>query len=73
MATLIQQRNAPWSRLEEAVMMSARAQLHGSASPDLSYVAVDGNSAEVSGFIDALVSLLCNFQRACCCCLLHLS
>jgi len=43
-------------------MMSARAQLHGSASPYLSYVAVDGNSAEVSGLIDALVSLLCNFQ-----------
>ena len=39
--------------LEEEVVMCARAQLHGSASPDLSYLAVDGNSAEVSGLIDA--------------------
>ena len=62
MTTLIQQDNAPWSLLEEVVMMSTRAQLHGSASPDLSYLAVDGNSAEVSGLIDALVSLLFNFQ-----------
>ena len=58
MTTLIQQHNAPWSLLEEAVIMSAHAQLHGSASPDLSYLAVDGNSTEVSGLIDALVSLL---------------
>ena len=35
MTRLIQQHNAPWSLLEEAVMMSARAQLHGSASPNL--------------------------------------
>jgi len=62
MTTLIQQYNAPWSLLEEAVMMSARAQLHGSASPNLSYLAVDGNSAEVSGLIDALMSLFFNFQ-----------
>jgi len=62
MTTLIQQYNAPWSLLEEAVMMSARAQLHGSASPNLSYLAVDGNFAEVSGLIDALMSLFFNFQ-----------
>jgi len=62
MTTLIQHHNAPWSLLEKAVMMSARAQLHGSASPDLSYLAVDGNSAEVSNLIDTLVSLLFNFQ-----------
>ena len=40
MTTLIQQHNAPWNSLEEAVMMSARAQLHGSASPDPSYIVV---------------------------------
>ena len=60
MTTLIQQHNAPWSLLEEVVM------LHGSASPNPSYLAVDGNSAEVSGLIDALVSLLFNFQVTIC-------
>ena len=34
----------------------------GSASPTLSYLAVDGKSTEVSGLIDALVLLLFNFQ-----------
>ena len=66
MTTLIQQYNAPWSRLEEAVTMSARAQLHRSASPNPSCVAVDDNSAEVSYLIDVLVSLLFNFQVTIC-------
>jgi len=44
--------------------MSSRAQFHGSARPDPSYLVVDGNSAEVSGLIDALVSLFFNFQMA---------
>jgi len=62
MTTLIQQYNA----LEEAVTMSARAQLHRSASPNPSCVAVDDNSAEVSYLIDILVSLLFNFQVTIC-------
>jgi len=54
--------DAPWSCLEEAVMMSARAQRHSSAIPNPSYVVVDDNSAEVSSLTDTLVSLLFNFQ-----------
>ena len=41
---------------------SARARLQNTASPQLSFVAVDGKSAEINGIIAALVQLLFDFQ-----------
>ena len=60
--TLIRQPLGGWARLQEAVVQSTRARLHNTASSQLSFVSVDGKSAEVQGIIAALVQLLFDFQ-----------
>jgi len=62
MTTAIRQSLGPWIHLQTAVVESARARLQNKASPQLSFVAVDGKSAEINGIIAALVQLLFDFQ-----------
>jgi len=62
MTALIRQSLCPWNHLQTAVVESARARLQNTASPQLSFVAVDGKSAEINGIIEALVQLLFEFQ-----------
>ena len=64
--TLIRQPLGGWARLQEAVVQSTRARLHNTASSQLSFVSVDGKSAEVQGIIAALVQLLFDFQVKIC-------
>jgi len=69
MTTLIRQSLGPWIHLQTAVVVCARARLQNTASPQLSFVAVDGKSAEINGIIAALVQLLFDFRYtfACMC------
>ena len=63
---LIRQPLGGWTRLQEAVVQSTRARLHNAASSQLSFVSVDGKSAEDKGIIEALVHLLFEFQVKTC-------
>ena len=62
MTTLIRQSRGPWIHLQTAVVESVRARLQNTASPQFSFVTVNGKSADINGLIAALVQLLFDFQ-----------
>jgi len=62
MTTLIRQSLGPWIHLQTAVVESARARLHNTVNPQLSFVTVDGKSAEIKDIIAVLVQWVFDFQ-----------